>query len=98
MIEKMKERDIDNFMGRVLIEILRLKKEDSAEEFNLNVFNDLSNLAQVLDQDFYQKARKLSSEDFWKSEIEYFQTRLSGMEFQDDEVRYVAELIRIYLK
>ena len=93
----MKERDIDNFMGRVLIEILRLKKEESPEGFNLNVFKDLNNLAKVLEQDFYQKARKLGSEDFWKSELEYFQSRLADMEDQEDEVRYVAELIRMHL-
>ena len=98
MIEKMKERDINNFMGKVLIELLRLKKEKKAADFQPNVFKELETLAQELDEDFYQKGRKLSQEEFWKSEVKYFQKRKTDVGSQDDEVTFVAQLINQYLK
>jgi len=98
MIEKMKERDINNFMGKVLIELLRLKKEKKAADFQPKMFKDLETLAQELDEDFYQKGRKLSQEEFWKSEVKYFQQRKTDVGSQDDEVTFVAQLIDQYLK
>merc|ERR1712223_1369666 len=74
MIEKMKERDINNFMGKVLIELLRLKKEKNVAEFELNVFKRLESMAEKLNEDFYHNGRKLSSEEFWKIEIKSFQS------------------------
>merc|ERR1712066_1121485 len=98
VIEKMKERDISNFMGRVLIELLRLKKEKADESFQLNVFKDLEGFAEKLDEDFYLKGRILSQEEFWKTELKYFQSLKSETESQGDPVRFVAELITKYLK
>jgi len=69
MLEKMKERDINNLMGKVLIELLRLKKEKNVAEFELNVFKQLETLAEKLNTDFYKNGRKLSSEEFWKIEV-----------------------------
>ena len=97
MIEKMKERDINNFMGKVLIELLRLKKEKNGAEFELNVFKRLESMAEKLNEDFYHNGRKLSSEEFWKIEIKSFQS--SQLDTASlDEVRFVAELVRKYLK
>ena len=98
VIEKMKEREISNFMGRVLIELLRLKKEKADENFQLNVFKDLEGFAEKLDEDFYLKGRILSQEEFWKTELKYFQSLKSETESQGDPVRFVAELITRYLK
>ena len=98
MIEKMKERDINNFMGKVLIELLRLKKKGKAADFQPKMFKELETLAQELDEDFYQKGRKLSQEEFWKSEVKYFQQRKTDVGSQDDEVTFVAQLINQYLK
>ena len=93
----MKERDINNFMGKVLIELLRLKREKHVAEYELNVFKQLETLAQKLNTDFHQNARKLSSEEFWKIELTSFQgSQLDTANL--DEVRFVAELVRKYLK
>ena len=97
MIEKMKERDINNFMGKVLIELLRLRKEKNVAEFEANVFKQLETLAEKLNTDFYHKGRKLSSEEFWKIELKYFQN--SQLDTTNpEEVTFVAELVRKYLK
>ena len=99
MIEKMKERDINNFMGKVLIELLRLKKEKNVAEFELNVFKQLETLAEKLNTDFYKNGRKLSSEEFWKIELKSFQSsQLEPETSRLEEVRFVAELVRKYLK
>ena len=93
----MKERDINNFMGKVLIELLRLRREKDVAEVELNVFTQLETLAMKLNTDFYQNARKLSSEEFWKIELTSFQgSQLDTA--SHDEVRFVAELVRKYLK
>ena len=97
MLEKMKERDINNLMGKVLIELLRLKKEKNVAEFELNVFKQLETLAEKLNTDFYKNGRKLSSEEFWKIELKSFQS--SQLDTANlEEVRFVAELVRKYLK
>ena len=99
MIEKMKERDINNFMGKVLIELLRLKKEKNVAEFELNIFKQLESMAEKLNADFYHSGRKLSSEEFWKIELKSFQSSRLELETpRQEEVRFVAELVRKYLK
>jgi len=97
MIEKMKEREINNFMGKVLIELLRLKKEKNVAELELNVFKQLETLAEKLNTDFYHSGRKLSSDEFWKIELKYFQSSQLDTA-SPKEARFVAELVRKYLK
>ena len=93
----MKERDINNFMGKVLIELLRLRKEKNVAEFEDNVFKQLETMAQKLNTDFYHEGRKLSSEEFWKIELKYFHN--SQLDTSNPEqVTFVAELVRKYLK
>ena len=97
MIEKMKERDINNFMGKVLIELLRLKKEKNVAEFEAELFKQLETLAEKLNTDFHHNGRKLSSDEFWKIELKYFQSSQLDTA-SPEEVRFVAELVRKYLK
>ena len=64
----------------------------------VNVFKELEGFAEKLDEDFYLKGRILSQEEFWKTELKYFQSLKSETESQGDPVRFVAELITRYLK
>ena len=101
MIQKMKERSGDNFLGKVLLMLVELDKSDESANDIIGsfLFDDYKAEADQLSQDFYLKARKIPLTGFWRQQFEKYQTKRNsqGGHDEDKASRFVAELIRKYL-
>ena len=97
MLEKMKERSIDNFMGRVLVKLVELQKTDNADprDVETEIFKEYKTEAENISKEFYFKSRKIGLQAFWKEQFEKYQG-VSKLE-RDDGATFTAELIRQYL-
>ena len=98
MLEKMKERSIDNFMGRVLVKLVELQKtgNDEPRDVETEIFRQYKTEAENISKEFYFKSRKIGLEEFWKGQFEKYQ-EIAILEDEDDGARFTADLIRRYL-
>ena len=98
MLEKMKERSIDNFMGRVLVKLVELQKtgNDEPRDVETEIFRQYKTEAEKISKEFYFKSRKIGLEEFWKGQFEKYQ-EIAILEDEDDGARFTADLIRRYL-
>ena len=98
MLEKMKERSIDNFMGRVLVKLVELQKtgNDEPRDVESEIFKQYKTEAENISKEFYFKSRKIGLKEFWKGQFEKYQ-EIAILEDEDDGARFTADLIRKYL-
>ena len=98
MLEKMKERSIDNFMGRVLVKLVELQKtgNDEPRDVETEIFRQYKTEAENISKEFYFKSRKIGLKEFWKGQFEKYQ-EIAILEDEDDGARFTADLIRKYL-
>ena len=101
MLEKMKERSIDNFMGRVLVKLVEQQKTDKAEprDVESEIFKEYKTEAENISKEFYFKSRKIGLKEFWKGQFEKYQgiSKLEEEGSEDDGAKFTADLIRKYL-
>ena len=101
MLEKMKERSIDNFMGRVLVRLVEQQKTDKAEprDVESEIFKEYKTEAENISKEFYFKSRKIGLTEFWKGQFEKYQgiSKLEADGGEDDGAMFTADLIRKYL-
>jgi len=95
VMSKMRERSVDNFMGRILLNLVETKEDKIAMEELL--FGSYKLNAENLQQDFYANARKMTLDNFWKKQLEKIEKeKLNEFSVMDD-VSFASALIRIYL-
>lgn len=95
VMSKMRERSVDNFMGRILLNLVESKEDKIAMEELL--FGSYKLNAENLQQDFYANARKMTLDNFWKKQLEKIEKeKLNEFSVMDD-VSFASALIRIYL-
>jgi len=95
VMSKMRERSVDNFMGRILLNLVESKEDKIAMEELL--FGNYKLNAENLQQDFYANARKMTLDNFWKKQLEKIEEeKLNELSVMDD-VSFASALIRIYL-
>jgi len=95
VMSKMRERSVDNFMGRILLNLVESKEDKIAMEELL--FGNYKLNAENLQQDFYANARKMTLDNFWKKQLEKIEKeKLNEFSVMDD-VSFASALIRIYL-
>ena len=101
MLEKMKERSIDNFMGRVLVKMVELRKEEKQDiKIEEMIFKDYKLFTETISKDFYTKVRKLSLKAFWRQQFTFYQEKRKSVNWdmsEADDVRFVTDLIRKYV-
>ena len=101
MLEKMKERSIDNFMGRVLVKMVELRKEEKQDiKIEEMIFKDYKLFTETISKDFYTKVRKLSLKAFWRQQFTFYQEKRKSLNWdlsEADDVRFVTDLIRKYV-
>ena len=102
MLEKMKERSIDNFMGRVLVKLVELQKTDTddaePQDVESGIFKDYKTEAENISREFYFKSRKIGLKAFWKGQFEKYQGVENVQEKREhDGTTFIADLIRKYL-
>jgi len=96
VMSKMRERSVDNFMGRILLNLVESKEDKMAMEellfgrYKLNTEN--------LQQDFYANGRKMTLDKFWKKQLEKIQEEKLNEDKIIDDVGFASALIRIYLE
>ena len=94
-MSKMRERSVDNFMGRILLNLVESKEDKIAMEELL--FGSYKLNAENLQQDFYANARKMTLDNFWKKQLEKIEKeKLNEFSVMDD-VSFASALIKIYL-
>ena len=98
----MKERSIDNFMGRVLIRLVEMGKSESSEtgeSLEDLMFNQYKQNIENLSKDFYFQARKVILEEFWKKQLEKLQQEKLKLFIEaDQDVLFAAGIVKKYLK
>jgi len=95
VMSKMRERSVDNFMGRILLNLVETKEDKIAMEELL--FGSYKLNAENLQQDFYANARKMTLDNFWKKQLEKIEKeKLNEFSVMDD-VSFASALIKIYL-
>ena len=101
MLEKMKERSIDNFMGRVLVKLVEQQKTDKTDtrDVESEIFKEYKTEAENISKEFYFKSRKIGLKEFWKGQFEKYQgiSKLEEEGSEDDGAKFTADLIRKYL-
>jgi len=96
VMSKMRERSVDNFMGRILLNLVESKEDKMGMEellfgrYKLNTEN--------LQQDFYANGRKMTLDKFWKKQLEKIQEEKLNEDKIIDDVGFASALIRIYLE
>merc|ERR1712198_89715 len=95
VMSKMRERSVDNFMGRILLNLVESKEDKIAIEELL--FGSYKLNAENLQQDFYANARKMTLDNFWKKQLEKIEKeKLNEFSVMDD-ISFASALIKIYL-
>ena len=101
MLEKMKERSIDNFMGRVLVKLVEQQKTDKTDtrDVESEIFKEYKTKAENISKEFYFKSRKIGLKEFWKGQFEKYQgiSKLEEEGSEYDGAKFTADLIRKYL-
>merc|ERR1712241_872080 len=101
MLKKMKERSNDNFMGRVLVKMVEMRKEEKQEiKIEEMIFKDYKLFTETISKDFYTKVRKLSLKAFWRQQFTFYQEKRKSLNWdlsEADDVRFVTDLIRKYV-
>ena len=99
MLEKMKERSIDSFMGRVLVKMVELQKtDDDARDVENEIFESYKTEAEKISKDFYYQSRKIGLKEFWKTQFDQYQDATMVEERSEGkDIRFTSDLIRQYM-
>ena len=102
MLEKMKERSIDNFMGRVLVKMVEMRKEEKQDiEVTEMIFQDYKVFSSKISDDFQSKVKvQKFVKTFWRQQFTLYQEKRKSVDFgfsEADDVKFVADLVRKFV-